>query len=281
LSFLEPLEGKCPALQGRQDDYFNSSRFLFTLALPSKYIIHSLTAPNLTMPEQKLLLHSYFRSSCSARVRTAAHLKGIELSYTYINLLSKDQHSPTYTATNPSASVPTLTVTTTSGEEIVIRQSIAILEFLEEYFPSSPRLLPPQNDVVGRARVRELVNIVANDIQPPTNLRILRKVKALGGDEAPAEWAKEFMTLGLQAYDKIAEKYAGKYSVGDEVTLADVVLAPAVEGAVRWGVDLGELGTVSRVYESIRGLEAFRRGDWRHQEDTPEEFRVKGEEIKL
>jgi maleylacetoacetate isomerase len=102
-------------------------------------------------------------------------------------------------------------------------------------------------------------------------------VKQLGGDEAPAEWAKELMGLGLQAYDKVAEKYAGMYSVGDEVTLADVVLAPAVEGALRWGVDVEKLKTVSRVYERIKVLDAFRRADWRHQEDTPEEFRAKGE----
>lgn len=218
-----------------------------------------------------LLLHTYFRSSCSARVRTAAHLKDIPLEYTYIHLLKDEQSSPTYKLSNPSASVPTLSLTDKDGHEIIIRQSVAILEFLEEYFPDRPSLLPPPSDYIGRARVRELVNIIANDTQPPTNLRILKRVKKLGGDVNV--WAKELMREGLRAYDKVAEKYAGIYSVGNEVTMADVVLAPACEGALRFEVDLDEFPTVSRVYKRIRELEAFRRGDWRHQEDTPEEFR--------
>ena len=223
------------------------------------------------MSTPKLLLHTYFRSSCSARVRTAAHLKDIPLEYAYIHLLKKEQTAPTYTVHNPSASVPTLTLTEKNGNEIIIRQSIAILEFLEEYFPDKKPLLP--RDVVGRARVRDLVNIIANDIQPPTNLRHIRRVKAMGGDDAA--WAKEIMTAGLEAYDKVAEQYAGMYSVGDEVTMADVVLAPAVEGALRFGVDVERLGTVWRVYQRIKSMDAFKRGNWKHQEDTPEEFREK------
>ena len=219
-----------------------------------------------------LHLHSYFRSSCSARVRTAAHLKGIPLTYSYIHLLQDEQSTPAYKASNPSASVPTLSLTTRDGSKITIRQSVAILEFLEEYFPATTPLLPPPSDAIGRARVRELVNIIASDVQPPTNLRILKRVKGVGGDGGV--WAKEIMREGLGAFDRVAEGYAGMYSVGDEVTLADVCLAPACEGAVRFGVELEEFPTVWRVYGRIRALEAFRKGDWRHQEDTPEEFRV-------
>jgi len=222
--------------------------------------------------QESFHLYSYYRSSCSARVRTAAHLKGIPLAYSFIHLVKDEQSSASYTNYNPSASVPTLVFTDKNGGEIIIRQSVAILEFLEEYFPKSFPLLPPTSDPIGRARVRELVNIITNDTQPPTNLRILRRVRALNGDGET--WAKELMAAGLQAYDRVAEKYAGFYSVGDGVTMADVVLAPAVEGAIRYGVDLDKLPTVSRVYHKIRQLDAFRKGDWRHQEDTPEEYRV-------
>lgn len=223
------------------------------------------------MPTEKLLLYSYFRSSCSARVRTAANIKGIPLEYSYIHLLKDEQSSPSYLTRNPSGTVPTLIVNTEDGTEIAITQSVAILEFLEEYFPNTPRLLP--SDAGGRARVRELVNVICSDVQPVTNLKTLARVKALGGD--PAVWAKDLMTRGLEAYEKLAEKYAGLYSVGDNLTMADVVLAPAVEGALRFGVDLEKLETVRRVYERVKGMEAFVKGDWKHQEDTPEELRVK------
>lgn len=125
--------------------------------------------------------------------------------------------------------------------------------------------------------MRELVGIVACDTQPVTNLRVLKRVKSIvgdGGDEAMKEWAKEFMGKGLEAYDKVAEGYAGVYSVGNEISMADVCLAPAVEGAMRYGVDVGRLETVWRVYNAVKGLEAFKQGDWRHQDDTPGEFRV-------
>ena len=246
-----------------------------------------------------LHLHTYFRSSCSARVRIALHLKGLSdpenLTYTYIPLLTSAQLSPAYTSLNPSASVPTLTITpssnssststSNSNEKIVIRQSVAILEFLEEYFTGdgTMRLLPPPNDPVNRARVRELVNIISCDTQPVTNLRILKRIKILiceggegGGEQALKDWAKEFMGKGLEAYDRVAERYAGRYSVGDEVTLADVCLVPAVEGALRYGVGVEGLGsgTVWRVFGELKGMDAFRRGGWREQEDTPEEFRI-------
>jgi len=129
------------------------------------------------------------------------------------------------------------------------------------------------------AKVRELVNIIACDMQPVTNLRVLRSVKKLGGEQAPAEWAKEWMTKGLQAYDKVCEGCAGRYSVGDSVTMADVCLAPAVEGALRYGVEVQEMKTIWRVYNEAKGLDAFKKGDWKHQGDTPGEFRVEGEEV--
>jgi maleylacetoacetate isomerase len=108
-------------------------------------------------------------------------------------------------------------------------------------------------------------------VQPLTNLRVLKRVKELGGDMKT--WAKEIMMEGLRAYDKVAEKYAGEFSVGDEITMADVVLAPACEGALRFEVDLEQFPTVGRVYKRISVLDAFKKGDWKHQEDTPEEFR--------
>src|SRR5206468_440081 len=141
-------------------------------------------------------------------------------------------------------------------------------------------LLPSPSDPFARARVRELVSIISIDIQPLTNISTMQRVKRIGaagsggdGQDVWPQWANEVTAKGLKAYDTLAAQCAGKYSYGDSVTLADVVLAPAMEAAVRWGVDVKQFPTALRVWETIRKEDAFVRADWRHQPDTPEEFR--------
>jgi maleylacetoacetate isomerase len=216
-------------------------------------------------------LYSYFRSSCSARVRIAATYKGIPLEYKFIHLVNGEQLSPEYTTLSPSKSVPTLIVRREDGEKIVIRQSLAILEYLEESRPDLPPLMPEVSNPELRARVRELVDIVACDIQPVTNLRILKKVQPLGVQVN--DWQQEFMTRGFDAYENLAKSYAGRYSIGDNLSMADVVLAPAVDGAIRFGIDINRFPTIQKIYQTIQELEAFKTGSWRAQGDTPIEFR--------
>jgi maleylacetoacetate isomerase len=222
----------------------------------------------------ELQLYTFFRSTSTARVRTAARLKGIPLSFVIVNVRKNDQFGEEFSRLNPNRTVPVLTVSPKNGgsrEDLnfSIKQSVPILEYFEEAFPNTTPLLPPQTDLRGRAHVRDLVNVVACDIQPPTNRRILLSVQDLGGNlEA---WAFKIMGEGLLAFEKMAKPLAGKYSYGDHLTLADVVLAPAVENAVRYGVDLEKLPTVKRVFETIRELDEFKAADWRHQEDTPAE----------
>lgn len=215
-------------------------------------------------------LYSYFRSSCSARVRIAAHYKGIELSYKFIHLLKNDQQSSEYTALNPSKNVPTLVVRE-NGSEFLIRQSVAILEYFEERHSDQPKLLPSISDPGARAKVRELVNVVACDIQPVTNLKVLNKVRPLGVDAQ--EWQHDWMSDGLEAFEQIARLSAGKFAVGDEVSLADVVLAPAVDNAMRFKVDISRFPTVNRIYQEAQKLDAFQKGGWKAQPDTPEDLR--------
>lgn len=225
-----------------------------------------------------VVLYTYFRSSCSARIRTACHLKGIHLKYVYINLLASEQFSDEYSQTNPSRTVPTLVIPASSplnstGTDIVVTQSISILEFLEEFpsFSGCPKLLP--EDTIARAKVRDLVNVIASDTQPPSNQHVLKRIAAIDGGDSK-QWAVDLMTRGLRAFEGLLEKAGGGiYSLGDEVTLADVCLAPAVEGALRWGVDFGQLPRVKSVYDKISVLDAFVKGDWRNQGDTPLEFR--------
>lgn len=215
-------------------------------------------------------LYTYYRSSCSARVRIAAHWKGLDLNYKFIHLLKDEQKTGDYVNINPGKTVPTLAIRE-DGKEVLIRQSVAILEYFEERYPDLPKLLPASSDFVGRATVRDLVNIVACDIQPVTNLKMLNKVRPLGAETN--EWQQGFMVPGLEAYEAIAAKTAGRYSVGDEVTLADVVLAPAVDGALRFKVDLAKFPTVERIYHELMKLDAFQKGGWKAQPDTPAELR--------
>jgi maleylacetoacetate isomerase len=217
-----------------------------------------------------LTLYSYFRSSCSARVRTAANLKDIKLEFKYVNLLKNEQSSAEYSAINGCKTVPTLIID--DGSQVAkIQQSVAILEYFEEAFPGKPKLLPDISDPARRALVRQLVNIVACDIQPPTNLKILRRIDEFNQDRSA--WAKALMAEGLFAFEQIVAKSSGKYCVGDDVTLADVVLAPAIEGALRYGVDLDDFPTIKAVFAEISKLDAFVQGNWRNQEDTPLELR--------
>lgn len=213
----------------------------------------------------------YYRSSCSGRLRIALNLKNIKPTYKYINLVKKEQRTEEYTLINPSHTVPTLIITPSTGAPpIKITQSIPALEYLEEAYPSVRPLLPA--DLATRATVRTLTAILAADVQPITNLAILNRVDAMGGDKVL--WAREIMAQGLAAYEAVAKDTAGEFSVGDEISMADVCLVPAMWGAERFGVDFGEMPTVKRVYEKLAAMEEVKRAHWTRQEDTPEELRA-------
>lgn len=215
-------------------------------------------------------INTYFRSSCSGRLRIALNLKSLSYKCSYTNLLKDEQTSASHLSLNPSGSVPVLTPLKTDNAW-PITQSVAGLEYLEEAFPDRRPLLPPGDKLVARAQVRTLVNIIACDTQPVTNRHIMLAVGKLGKNGP--EWSREYMTRGLKAYEETAKRTAGEFSVGDEITMADVVLVPAVWGAERFGVDLEKLPTVKRIYETMSREEAVVKAHWRRQEDTPEEFR--------
>ncbi|OCL09271.1 maleylacetoacetate isomerase [Glonium stellatum] len=218
----------------------------------------------------KFHLHTYFRSSCSGRLRIALALKQISYTTTATNLLKDEQLNTAHLAINPSASVPILTRLDTDTS-FPIGQSIAALEYLEEALPGVHPLLPAPERVLERVQVRTLVNIVACDIQPITNRRIILAVQQLGKD--PAEWCRHFIERGFAAYEATLDKTAGRFSVGNEITLADVCLVPAVWGGERFGVDLEKFSRLKAVFEEMSRTEAVQKAHWKRQEDTPEEFR--------
>lgn len=215
-----------------------------------------------------LQLHSAPLSGCSARIRTVFNLKApsIPLTIHNISLAASEQTSPSYLAVNPNASVPALIVSYVSSHSdgtndrtITITQSPAIVDFLEHTFPE-PKLLPGVEEMWKRARTLELVSLVSCDIQPVQSTRVRSKIERdFGGDRNA--WARWVYERGFTVYERFLERgVKGTYSVGDEVTLADVFLVPAVQGGLRLGVELEKWPLIKEVVDECWKLEAFRKG---------------------
>jgi maleylpyruvate isomerase len=181
----------------------------------------------------KLVLHNYWRSSASHRVRIALGLKQLPYEYVVVNILHKEQHADAYRAMNPMAQVPTLEITEDDGSVHALTQSLPIIEFLDERFPERP-VLP--KDPYLRARARALAEIVNAGIQPFQNLSTTKRIKALGGDDAA--WTKDYIATGLTAFERTARDTAGQFCVGDAPSLADCCLVPQLASARRFGAEL-------------------------------------------
>jgi maleylpyruvate isomerase len=200
----------------------------------------------------KLVLHNYWRSSASHRVRIGLGLKRLAYDYVAVNILHEDQHADAYRARNPIAQVPALEITEDGGERRTIAQSLPILEYLEERWPEVP-ILP--RDPYLRARARMLAEIVNSGIQPLQNLSTTNRVKAIGGD--PAEWIRGFVSAGLAAFARTAAETAGAFCVGDAPTIADCCLVPQLASARRFQVDVAPLGQLLEIEARCLALAAF------------------------
>ena len=198
-------------------------------------------------------LYGYFRSSAAFRVRIALNLKKRDYETASIHLRRNDQSRPEYRNVNPQGLVPTLEDV---GQTLI--QSLAIIEYLDEIYPDPP-LLP--KDPAGRARVRALADIVACDIHPINNLRVLRYLMhELGHDEAAvAAWYNHWIAAGFDALEPLLANDAptGAFCHGDTPGLADVTLVPQVVNAERYRLDLAPYPTVTRIYENCMKLEPF------------------------
>lgn len=200
-------------------------------------------------------LYTYFRSSAAYRVRITLNLKGLKADYRYVHLVKDggQQHQPEYLAVNPQGLVPALV---DNGH--VLTQSLAIIEYLEEIY-SNPPLLP--KDALGRARVRALALVVACDIHPLNNSRILKYLeKDLGADEAARnQWYRHWIIEGFNALEKLLANNpaTGKFCHGDQPTLADICLVPQVFNAKRFSVDLASYPAIRRINDQCLTLKAF------------------------
>ena len=200
-----------------------------------------------------LTLHGYYRSSAAWRVRIALNLKGVTYAQVSRHLRKGEQSAPEFRALNPQGLVPALDV---AGEG-VLTQSPAILEWIEETLPG-PRLLP--EDPWGRARVRALAAIIACDVHPIQNLRVLQYVRREFGQEQPAvdAFARHWIALGLDAFEaRLGEAATGTFCHGDSPGMADAVLVPQLFNARRFGLDLSPYPRAARVEAACAALPAF------------------------
>uniref|UniRef100_A0A3Q3E3K0 maleylacetoacetate isomerase n=1 Tax=Labrus bergylta TaxID=56723 RepID=A0A3Q3E3K0_9LABR len=184
------------------------------------------------------VLHGYFRSSCSWRVRIAFALKGIEYDQVPVNLI-KD-----------------------GG------QQLAVIQYLDETRPGA-RLLPA--DPKKRAHVRIISDIIASGIQPLQNLYVIQKIGA-----EKVQWSQHFIDRGFQALEPLLKQTAGKYCVGDEVriSMADICLVPQVYNAERFKVDMEQYPTIKRLNQTLLEIDAFKVSHPSNQPDTPADLRA-------
>ena len=223
-----------------------------------------------------LVLHGYFRSGTTYRVRLALNWKGLAYDYVPVNLLEGEQSGPAFTRRNPQGLVPALEV-----DGVVLTQSPAILEYLEERWPQPP-LLPA--DPLERARVRAFAAAIGCDIHPIQNLRVMKKVRAdYGADQDAAfAWSRHWIETGFSALERLAEDAAIRsgsaagsgaqgsgFLFGGAPTLAEVYLLPQMANARRFGVDLAPYPRLVAADAAARALPEFERAAPEHQPDAP------------
>ena len=197
------------------------------------------------------VLYDYFRSSAAYRVRIALNLKGVDYESRPVDLRDDVQKSADYRALNPQGLVPTLEI---DGHKLT--QSLAIIVYLDQRFPD-PALMP--RDPADGAHVRAMAMVVACDIHPLNNLRVLKYLKAElnhSQDEIDA-WYAHWVTEGLSALEATAAPGAGAFLFGDLPTIADVCLVPQLFNARRMNVPLDAYPTLLRADENANKVEAF------------------------
>jgi len=203
-------------------------------------------------------LHNYFRSSSSYRVRIALNLKGLAYDYVPVHIARGENHQAPFNTLSADMLVPVLEEDASSGGEL-FSQSMAIIEYLDELHPEPP-LLP--HDPVGRQRVRALAQMIACEIHPINNLRVLKYlVRELKVDEAAKNaWYRHWVRDGLEAFERqLARLPASLYCYGNTPTLADCCLVPQIFNAQRFDADLSGLPRTMAAYEAAMQLDAFQR----------------------
>lgn len=209
-------------------------------------------------------LYNFFRSGTSHRLRIALNLKGLAYEYVAVDLRTEEHLGAAFRALNPQGLVPALV-----DGDLLLTQSPAIIEWLEERYPTPP-LLP--SGLEDRARVRALAALIGCDIHPVNNRRILEYLrKTLKCDEAAVlAWCATWINDGFEALEVMlaADKQRGSFCFGHTPTLADAYLVPQVESARRFKVDLTPFPNILAIDQACSELDAFRRAAPASQPDA-------------
>ncbi|MBS4699506.1 maleylacetoacetate isomerase [Aeromonas media] len=209
-----------------------------------------------------LQLFGYWRSSASFRVRLVLQLKGLGYEQHPVNLRQGEQKEKAYRRVNPQGLVPFLI-----DGDVQLGQSVAIMEYLDETYPAYP-LMPSAPE--ERARVRQIVNMIACDTHPLNNLRVLNYLEQELGQSKTARdaWYRHWIDETFTALEQLLMTTAGVYCVGNEVTLADCMLVPQVYNAHRFNMTLDDYPTIARIVANCEQLQAFVKAAPANQPDA-------------
>ncbi len=214
-----------------------------------------------------LKLYGYWRSSASYRVRIALNLKALDFEYIPVHLAKDggEQNSAEYAGLNPAHLVPTFV---DDDEDIILNQSMAIIEYIDEKYEQGSRLIPQHK--LLRARVRTVAQDIACDMQPIANLRVLNHLSGeFGADtEQRNAWCKHWIETGFTALEKKLQTTAGKYCFGFDVTMADVVLVPQVYNAKRFDVQMDRYPLIDKIVQNCNQLDPFKQAAPENQIDA-------------
>ena len=213
-----------------------------------------------------LILYSYWRSSAAYRVRIALNHLGVEHEVRPLALVGKDSDRirAEYRKLNPQGLVPTLV-----DGEVVLTQSLAILEYLAEKYPD-PSLVP--EDPVARAHARQIAALICADIHPLNNLRVMQYLEnTLHADqETRDDWYRHWIIEGFRALESLLKPGAGPYCLGPDISIADLCLIPQMYNAHRYSVPLDEFPTLTAIEEACLALDAFHKARPENQPGAPQ-----------
>lgn len=218
----------------------------------------------------ELKLYNYFRSSTSYRIRIALNFKNIEFSYIPVHLLNNggEQFTPQYKNLNPMSEVPTI-----DHDGLILGQSMAIIEYLEEQFPN-PSLLP--TDVHKRGKIRQFCENINSYLHPLSNLKVLSYLETHHSysQQEKEKWIGHWYHNGLKALEQTVSKTKGQCCFGDQVTFADCFLIPVLFTAERFNVDLSPYPLLKQINHHCIQLTPFQKAHPFRQIDTPEQNKI-------